>query len=110
MSLTIETNLASLSSQRQLSKISNKLGVSYERLSSGLRVNSAKDDAGGISISTRVEAQIRGTNQAILNVNDAISMVQVAEGGVSEVVNIVQRIRELAVQGSSGTLIHHQKK
>ncbi|MBF0359161.1 MAG: flagellin FliC [Magnetococcales bacterium] len=110
MSLTIGTNLASLASQRQLSKLSNKLGVSYERLSSGLRVNSAKDDAGGISISTRVESQIRGTNQAILNVNDAISMVQIAEGGTSEVINIIQRIRELAVQGSSGGTTQNDRK
>jgi len=79
------------------------LGTVFERLSSGLRINSAKDDAAGLSVSTRMEAQIREHNQAIRNVNDGISMAQVAEGGMQEAMNTLQRMRELAVQSANGT-------
>ncbi|MBF0346417.1 MAG: flagellin FliC [Magnetococcales bacterium] len=105
MALSINTNMAALNAQRQLQKSTNSLGKTFERLSSGLRVNRAADDAAGLSISTRMTAQVRGTNQAIRNTNDAISLVQVAEGALNETTNALQRIRELAVQGANDTLI-----
>ena len=81
----------------------NSLGTTFKRLSSGLRINSAKDDAAGLSIATRMTAQIRGTNQAIRNGNDAISLIQVAEGALDETTNALQRMRELAVQSANDT-------
>ncbi|MEO5377443.1 MAG: flagellin FliC [Magnetococcus sp. DMHC-6] len=104
MSLTINSNVAALSAQRHMNNTTNALQKVYTRLSSGLRVNSAADDAAGLSISNRMTAQIRGMNQAVRNANDAISMVQVAEGALDETTNALQRIRELAVQASNGTL------
>jgi flagellin len=103
MPQVINTNVASLNAQRNLNKSQNALGVSLQRLSSGLRINSAKDDAAGLAISERFSAQIRGLNQAARNANDGISLAQTAEGALSEVTNNLQRIRELAVQSANGT-------
>ncbi|MBF0308528.1 MAG: flagellin FliC [Magnetococcales bacterium] len=103
MALYINTNIGSLNAQRQLMRSTNNLGVSYQRLSSGLRINSAKDDAAGMAITTRMTSQIRGLNQSVRNANDAISMLQVAEGALDETTNALQRIRELAVQASNDT-------
>jgi len=103
MALTINTNIASLNAQRNLGKSQNDLSQSMERLSSGLRINSAKDDAAGLAISDRMTAQIRGLNQASRNANDGISMSQTAEGALQESTNILQRMRELAVQSANDT-------
>ena len=103
MALTVNTNIASLTAQRNLSGSQNMLSTSLERLSSGLRINSAKDDAAGLSISARFEAQIRGLNQGVRNANDGISLAQTAEGALSEVTGNLQRIRELAVQSANAT-------
>ena len=101
MALTINTNVASLNAQRNLSMTQRGLSQSMERLSSGLRINSAKDDAAGLAISDRMTAQIRGLNQAARNANDGISLAQTAEGAMQEATNILQRIRELAVQSAN---------
>ena len=103
MALTVNTNIASLTAQRNLTGSQNMLSTSLERLSSGLRINSAKDDAAGLSISARFESQIRGLNQGIRNANDGISLAQTAEGALSEVTGNLQRIRELAVQSANAT-------
>ena len=103
MSLSVNTNHSSLNAQRQLLNTSNALSKSFERLSSGLRINGAKDDAAGLSISTRFSAQIRGLNQAVRNSNDGISLAQTAEGALNETTNILQRIRELSVQAANDT-------
>lgn len=97
----INTNIASINGQRNLSKSSMDLTTSIQRLSSGLRINSAKDDAAGLAITSRQTAQIRGLNQAIRNANDGVSVAQTAEGAVGEVGNILQRMRELAVQSAN---------
>ena len=104
MTLSINSNIASLSSQRDLSRSTNALGTSFKRLSSGLRINSAKDDAAGLSISTRMEAQIRGASQSIRNVNDAISLIQVADSGLEQIISILQDAREINIQGANDTL------
>lgn len=101
MALTVNTNIAALNTQRHLGAVTNKLGKSIERLSSGLRINKAADDPAGIAIAAKMAAQVRGSNQAIRNANNAISLVQTAEGGINTVTNILQRLRELAVQASS---------
>ncbi|PIE66371.1 MAG: flagellin, partial [Desulfobacterales bacterium] len=103
MALTINTNVASLNAQRNLSSSQNDLNTSMQRLSSGLRINSAKDDAAGLAISDRMTSQIRGLNQAARNANDGISLAQTAEGAMQESTNILQRIRELAVQAANAT-------
>jgi len=103
MGLFINTNASALNAQRQLNSTTNSLGRSFERLSSGLRINGAKDDAAGLSITTRFSAQIRGLNQAVRNSNDGISLAQTAEGALNETTNILQRIRELAVQSANDT-------
>jgi flagellin len=103
MALTINTNVASLNAQRNLSKSQSDLSRSMQRLSSGLRINSAKDDAAGLSISDRMTSQIRGLNQAARNSNDGISLAQTAEGALQETTNILQRMRELAVQSANDT-------
>ncbi len=103
MALSINSNIASLNAQRNLSKSQSALATSLQRLSSGLRINSAKDDAAGLAISERFTAQIRGLNQASRNANDAISLSQTAEGALSEYGNILQRIRELALQSANST-------
>ncbi|MCK9530856.1 MAG: flagellin [Gammaproteobacteria bacterium] len=99
----INTNIMSLNSQRNLNSSQSDLQTSLQRLSSGLRINSAKDDAAGLAISQRFTAQIRGLNQAVRNANDGISLAQTAEGALTEVGNILQRIRELAVQSANAT-------
>ncbi len=103
MAFTINTNVASLNAQRNLGKSQNLLNRSMQRLSSGLRINSAKDDAAGLAISDRMTSQIRGLNQAVRNANDGISLAQTAEGALQESTNALQRMRELAVQASNGT-------
>ncbi|MFF2048199.1 flagellin [Stenotrophomonas bentonitica] len=103
MAQVINTNTMSLNAQRNLSTSGSSLATTIQRLSSGLRINSAKDDAAGLAISERFGTQIRGTDVAIRNANDGISLAQVAEGALSEVGNNLQRIRELAVQASNAT-------
>jgi flagellin len=103
MAMTINTNIASLNAQNNLGKTQGILDKSLQRLSSGLRINSAKDDAAGLAISTRMAAQIRGLNQAVRNANDGISLAQTAEGAMQESTNILQRMRELAVQSANDT-------
>lgn len=103
MTLTVNTNFASLSAQRNLSGSQGNLETSMERLTTGLRINSAKDDSAGLAISERMTAQINGLNQGVRNANDGISLTQVAEGALGEVTNNLQRIRELAVQSSNAT-------
>ena len=99
----INTNVMSLNSQRNLAANNASLGTTIQRLSSGLRINSAKDDAAGLAISERFTTQIRGLNQAARNANDGISLSQTAEGALAEIGNNLQRIRELAVQSSNAT-------
>jgi flagellin len=103
MGLFINTNQSALNAQRKLTGTSGALSRSFERLSSGLRINGARDDAAGLSISNRFTAQVRGLNQAVRNSNDGISLAQTAEGALSETTNILQRIRELAVQSANDT-------
>lgn len=103
MPQVINTNVLSLNAQRNLNTSGSQLATSLQRLSSGLRINSAKDDAAGLAISERFTAQIRGLNQAARNANDGISLAQTAEGALAEVGNNLQRIRELAVQSRNAT-------
>ncbi|MGC7839130.1 flagellin domain-containing protein [Pseudomonas sp. L7] len=98
MALTVNTNTTSLGVQKNLSRASDALSTSMTRLSSGLKINSAKDDAAGLQIATRMTSQIRGQTMAIKNANDGISIAQTAEGAMQEQTNILQRMRELAVQ------------
>ena len=103
MPQTINTNLASLNAQRNLNTSQMSLATSMQRLSSGLRVNSAKDDAAGLAIAERMNAQVKGMNVAIRNANDAISLSQTAEGALGKVGDMLQRMRELAVQSANAT-------
>ena len=103
MAQTINTNIASLNAQRNLNSSQTSLATSLQRLSSGLRINSAKDDAAGLAISERMSSQIKGLTQASRNANDGISLAQTAEGAMAEIGNNLQRIRELAVQSSNAT-------
>src|SRR3989338_6450843 len=103
MAQVINTNVMSLNAQRNLGVSGKALAQSIQRLSSGLRINSAKDDAAGLAISDRMTAQIRGMNQAVRNANDGISLAQVAEGAMQETTNILQRMRELSVQSANST-------
>lgn len=103
MALVVNSNIASLNSQRVLTNATNELSTSYERLSSGKRINSAKDDAAGLQISSRLTSQINGLNQASRNANDGISLAQTAEGALDEYTNMIQRMRTLAVQSSNGS-------
>jgi len=103
MPQSINTNLISLNAQRNLSSSQSSLATSMQRLSSGLRVNSAKDDAAGLAIAERMGSQVRGMNVAMRNANDAISLAQTGEGALGKVSDIFQRMRELAVQSSNGT-------
>ncbi|QLI80531.1 flagellinolysin [Chitinibacter fontanus] len=104
MIVQITTNVVSLNTQRHLSQTSNGLAQVLSRLSSGLRINTAKDDAAGLAISSRMDATIRGDRQAIRNMNDGVSLMQVAEGAMSNAADVVQRIRELGVQAANGSL------
>ncbi|MEY4564243.1 MAG: hypothetical protein RLZZ618_3520 [Pseudomonadota bacterium] len=103
MSQVINTNIASLNAQRNLGSAQSSLSTSMQRLSSGLRINSAKDDAAGLAIAERMNAQVRGMNVAIRNSNDGISLSQTAEGALSKVGDSLQRMRELAVQSRNST-------
>ena len=103
MPQVINTNISSLNAQRNLNTPQTALNVSLERLSSGLRVNSAKDDAAGLAIADRMDAQARGMNVAIRNANDGISLSQVAEGALGKVADMLQRMRELAVQSANSS-------
>jgi flagellin len=103
MALLLNTNISALNAQRKLNTTTKALSGTFERLSSGLRINRAKDDAAGLSITTRFTAQIRGLNQAERNANDAISLIQVAEGSLDETTAALQRMRELAVQAANDT-------
>ncbi len=102
MSLFVNTNVSSLNAQRQLFDVGNSLNTSFERLSSGFRINSAADDAAGLQISNRLTSQIQGLDQAVRNANDGVSLAQTAEGALSETTNALQRIRTLAVQAQNG--------
>jgi len=103
MAATINTNVQSLTAQRNLSTSQSSLATSMQRLSSGLRINSAKDDAAGLSISERMSSQVRGLNQAARNANDAVSLSQTAEGALSSITDGLQRIRELSIQAANAT-------
>lgn len=102
MALIINTNTSSINAQRQLMSSGMSLDRATERLSSGMRVNSAKDDAAGLAIANRMTSQVRGLDQAVRNANDGVSLIQTAEGALAETTNILQRMRELAVQSSNG--------
>ncbi len=103
MALTVNTNVASLTTQKNLNKASESLSTTMQRLSSGLKINSAKDDAAGLQISNRLTSQINGLNVAVKNANDGISIAQTAEGAMQESTNILQRMRELALQSANGS-------
>jgi len=109
MAQVINTNVMSLNSQRALGKSQMSMQTSLERLSSGLRINRAKDDAAGLAISERFTSQIRGLDQATRNANDGISLLQTAEGALGEIENSLQRMRELAVQAKNGTYNHSDR-
>lgn len=102
MALYVNTNVSSLNAQRQLMQSGNGLDKSFERLSSGFRINSASDDAAGLQIASRMTSQIEGLNVAVRNANDGISVAQTAEGALQEVTSSLQRIRQLAVQSQNG--------
>ena len=103
MALVVNSNIASLNSQRQLANSTDSLQTNFERLSSGKRINSAKDDAAGLQISSRLTSQINGLNQASRNANDGISLAQTAEGALDEYTNTLQRLRTLSVQSLNGS-------
>lgn len=102
MSMFVNTNVSSLNAQRQLFDVSKSLSTSFERLSSGFRINSASDDAAGLQITDRMTSQVQGLNQAVRNANDAISLSQTAEGALQETTTALQRIRTLAIQSQNG--------
>ena len=110
MASTINTNVGSLNAQRNLSASQSSLSTSMQRLSSGLRVNSAKDDAAGLAIAERMNAQVRGMNVAIRNANDGISLAQTAEGALGKVGDALQRMRELAVQARNASNSNNDKE
>src|SRR5436309_9369953 len=103
MSQTINTNIVSLNAQRNLNMSQASLNTSIQRLSSGLRINSAKDDAAGLAIAERMNAQVRGLNVAARNANDGVSLAQTAEGSLGKVGDMLQRMRALAVQSANAT-------
>src|SRR3954453_14913024 len=103
MALVINTNVMSLNAQRNLTTSGNQLAQSLQRLSSGLRINSAKDDAAGLAISDRMTTQINGLGQAARNANDGISLAQTAEGALAQSGDILQRTRQLAIQSANAT-------
>ena len=103
MAQTINTNILAMTAQRNLSRSQGSMATAMQRLSSGLRVNSAKDDAAGLAIAERMNSQVRGMNVAIRNANDGISLAQTAEGGLNEIGSMLQRMRELTVQSLNGT-------
>ncbi|MEE3879631.1 flagellin [Vibrio sp. YYF0003] len=103
MAITVNTNISALVAQRHLTNATDMLNQSMERLSSGKRINSAKDDAAGLQISNRLQAQMRGLDVAVRNANDGISIMQTAEGAMNEVTNIMQRMRDLSLQSANGS-------
>ncbi|MBH0067377.1 flagellin [Pseudoalteromonas sp. NZS100] len=103
MALSVNTNVMSLNSQRNLSNSTNDLSTSFQRLSSGLRVNSSADDAAGLQIGSRLESQMNGLDQAARNANDGISIAQTAEGALDETTNMLQRMRVLSIQAANGS-------
>ena len=103
MALYVNTNVSSINGRRNLTNATNNLNTTYQRLSSGMRINSAKDDAAGLQISDRLSSQINGLNQGNRNTNDAISLCQTMEGAMDEMTTMLQRVRTLAVQSSNGT-------
>ncbi|SBT16354.1 Flagellin [Marinomonas gallaica] len=103
MALYVNTNTSSLNAQNQMMKTGNQLDTAYQRLSSGLRINSAADDAAGLQISNRLTSQVNGLNQAVRNANDGISLAQTAEGALDETTNMLQRMRTLAIQSANGS-------
>jgi flagellin len=103
MTITVNTNVSAMTAQRHLSKATDLLNQSLERLSSGNRINSAKDDAAGLQISNRLESQMRGLDVAMRNANDGISIMQTAEGAMSETTNLLQRMRDLSLQSANGS-------
>lgn len=110
MALTVNTNVASLNTQRNLSNSSNALSVSMQRLSTGSRINSAKDDAAGLQIANRLTSQINGLGIAVKNSNDGISMAQTAEGALQQSTNLLQRMRDLALQSANGSNSSEERK
>src|SRR5215468_9816874 len=110
MPQVINTNVMSLNAQRNLTTSGSAMATAIQRLSSGLRINSAKDDAAGLAISDRMTTQITGLNQAVRNANDGVSMLQTADGALSTVSQSLQRIRELAVQAANATNSDSDKK
>jgi flagellin len=109
MGLRVNTNSASNNAQRNLSTVTDRLSTNYRRLSTGLRISTAADDAAGLAISERLRSQIRSLDQAKRNANDGISLVQTAEGGLNEVSSILVRLRELSVQASNGSVSNQDK-
>ena len=103
MGNVIQTNVSSLNAQRNLTRTNISLGETFQRLSSGFRINSAKDDAAGLQIANQLTSQVRGLSVAIRNANDGLSVAQVAEGAQQEITNILQRMRELALSAANGT-------
>ena len=101
MGLFVNTNISSVNTQRAMNSSTGKLSRTFQRLSTGLRINNARDDAAGLAISTRFTAQVRGLSQAVRNTNDGISLVQTVEGALQETTNILQRMRELSVQAAN---------
>ena len=110
MALYVNTNVSSINAQRKLTNATNSLNVSYQRLASGLRINSSKDDAAGLQISDRLTSQINGLNQGNRNTNDGIALAQTIEGALDETTNMLQRIRVLAVQSANGTNTAEDRK
>ncbi|MFT4513382.1 MAG: flagellin [Planctomycetota bacterium] len=109
MGLRVNTNVASINAQRNLSTVSERLGGNFRRLSTGLRISTAADDAAGLAISERLRSQVRSLEQGKRNANDGISLVQTAEGALNEVSSILIRLRELAIQSSNGTVSDQDK-
>jgi flagellin len=103
MGLRVNTNIASINAQRNTSQVTTRLARNYQRLSTGLRISTAADDAAGLAISERLRSQVRSLSQASRNANDGISLVQVGEGALNEVSNILVRLRELAIQSANGS-------
>ncbi|MCK0527187.1 flagellin [Anaerobiospirillum sp. NML120449] len=110
MAIYVNTNISSLNGRRYLNNVQNQLATTYQRLSSGLRINSAKDDAAGLQISSRLTTQINGLNQGNRNSNDAIAFAQTAEGAMDEITGMLQKVRTLAVQANNGTNTADDKK
>ncbi len=110
MGLRVNTNAASINAQRNLSMVTDKLSSNFRRLSTGLRISTAADDAAGLAISERLRSQIRSLDQAKRNANDGISLVQTAEGALNEVSSILTRLRELAIQSSNGSVSNQDRE